>query len=340
MTPKTATDSRTRLKITVLGNDEKGPPGLDRLAGEHADVVLAWDEPSLRDALPGTDVLLVTDFRTDALEAAWGLANRLQWIHAASAGVDQLMFDALVDSDIPVTNAQGIFDHSIAEYVLGAILMFAKDSRNNIVFQQQRRWVHRDTETISGKRVLVVGAGSIGREIGALCRAAGMRASGIARHARDADAVFDAVHPAEEIDEHLTTADYVVVAAPLTDATEGWFDATRFSAMNNHARFINIGRGAIVVTDDLVTALQDRQIAGAALDVFEQEPLPAEHPLWRLDNVLMSAHMAGDFVGWREALIDQFIDNLRRWRNGESLFNRVNKQHGYAPGGGARDETQ
>ena len=320
-------------RITVLGGSAEGPAGLDRLAGL-GDIRIATDEASLRDALPGTEILLVTDFRTDALEAAWPAADRLQWVHAASAGVDQLMFDALIESDIPVTNAQGIFDRSIAEYVLGAILMFAKDTRNNIRYQQERRWVHRDTETVAGKRVLVAGAGSIGRRIGALCRAVDMHVTGIARRAREADDVFEAIHAADDLDTHLAEADYVVVAAPLTEATENWFDAGRFRAMAGHARFINIGRGPIVVTEDLDAALNDGEIAGAALDVFEQEPLPADHPLWGMDNVLMSAHMAGDFIGWREALIDQFIDNLARWQAGEPLFNRVSKKHGYAPGGG------
>jgi phosphoglycerate dehydrogenase-like enzyme len=265
-------------KVTVLSNDDSDPPGIDRLA-EHAKVALAWDEASLRDALPGTRVLLVTDFRTQALEAAWPAADALRWVHTTSAGVNHVLFDALIHSDVVLTNARGFFDRSIAEYVLGVILMFAKDSRNNIVYQQQRRWVHRETETILDKRVLVVGAGSIGREIGALCRDVGMRVTGIARHAREDDDVFEVIHPAEAIDAHLGDADYVVIATPLTAATEGWFNAERFVAMKNQARLINIGRGAIVVTQDLIAALDNHEIVGAALDVFEQEPLPAKHPL-------------------------------------------------------------
>ena len=319
------------LHITVLGADNRGPAGLERIQAM-ADVRLAWDEASLREALPGTDVLLVTDFRTEALEAAWPAADRLQWIHAASAGVDQLMFDALVASDIPVTNAQGIFDRNIAEYVLGAILMFAKDSVQNLCYQQAHQWQHRDTETIENKQVLVVGAGSSGRQIGSLCKAVGMRVSGVARRARADDSVFDAVHAADDLDQHLATADYVVIAAPLTEATTHWFDAGRFKAMAAHARLINIGRGPIVVTDDLVAALNAGEIAGAALDVFETEPLPAGHVLWDMPNVMISAHMAGDFIGWHDALTDQFLDNLKRWDADEPLFNQVSKQHGYAPG--------
>ncbi|HET7315720.1 D-2-hydroxyacid dehydrogenase [Salinisphaera sp.] len=320
------------LRITVLSDAPDGPPGIDRLR-EHAEIALAHNEASLRAALPGSRILVVTDFRTEALKAAWDAADRLEWIHATSAGVDQLMFDALIESDIPVTNAQGIFDRNIAEYVLTQILIFAKDSANNLAYQQQHRWVHRDTETIEAKHLLVVGAGSIGHRIGRLCRAAGMRVSGVARRAKDGDDVFDSIHAQDDLDALLPDADYVVVAAPLTDSTEGLFNAARFAAMAAHARFINIGRGAIVNTEDLVAALAANEIAGAALDVFETEPLPADHPLWDMDNVLISAHMAGDFIGWREALIEQFLANLARWRAGENLFNRVNKRHGYAPGG-------
>ncbi|RJS93745.1 D-2-hydroxyacid dehydrogenase [Salinisphaera sp. Q1T1-3] len=318
------------LRITVLTDGDTRPPGLDKVEAI-GDVAIAHDEASLRDALPGSQILLVTDFRTAALEAAWDAADALQWIHAASAGVDALMFDALVDSDIPVTNAQGIFDRNIAEYVLGAILMFAKDSKNNIRYQQARRWVHRDTETIENKKLLVVGAGSIGRHIGQLCRAAGMQIAGVARRAKPGDDVFDAIHAQDELDALLPAADYVVVAAPLTEDTEGLFDADRFAAMAPHARFINIGRGAIVDTPALVAALDDARIAGAALDVFDTEPLPEDHPLWQFDNVLISAHMAGDFIGWRIALIDQFLDNLSRWQRQEPLFNLVSKRFGYAP---------
>jgi len=330
---RSADNNGDRPRITVLSDSPEGPSTLARLDG-HVDYRVAHDEKTLREALPGSRILMVTDFRTESLAAAWETADSLEWVHATSAGVDQLMFDALVASDIPVTNAQGIFDRAIAEYVLGAILMFAKDTRNNIAFQQQQRWVHRDTETIAGKRVLVAGAGSIGRQIGEICKAVGMHVTGIARRARAEDDIFSAVYAADDIDTHLADADYVVVAAPLTDATEGWFNAERFSAMASHARFINVGRGPIVVTDDLVKALENGQIAGAALDVFETEPLPADHALWGMDNVLMSAHMAGDFVGWHDALMDQFLDNLARWRSGDALFNEVSKRQGYAPGGG------
>ncbi|MDX1754516.1 MAG: D-2-hydroxyacid dehydrogenase [Marinobacter sp.] len=319
-----------RPVITVLtAPGEAEPPGVEALLAR-AEVRFASDEASLRETLPGTDVMMVTDFRTEALEAAWPAADKLQWIHATSAGVDALMFPALIEGPVTVTNARGIFDRTIAEYVLCTILMFAKDFPQSIRYQLAHRWQHRDTERAAGQQVLVVGAGSIGRQIARLVSAVGLHAHGIARSAREDDPDFIAVHSQADLEAQLRLADYVVIAAPLTPQTEGLFDRNAFAAMRKTARLINIGRGPIVKTDDLIAALQDGEIAGAALDVFEEEPLPEDHPLWDMDNVIMTAHMAGDFIGWRRALTDQFLENFDRWHRGEALFNQVNKALGYA----------
>ncbi|MDX1444159.1 MAG: D-2-hydroxyacid dehydrogenase [Gammaproteobacteria bacterium] len=323
-------DSRQLPVIAVLTADDEGmPPGLDALDG-HAELRHADSEAALRESLPGADILLVTDFRTDALAAAWDAADSLKWIHATSAGVDALMIPEVRDSDIPVTNASGIFDRSIAEYVLGAILMMAKDFPGSMALQRDHAWRHRDTERVNGHSVLVVGAGNIGRQIARLCTAVGMRVTGIASRDRAGDSDFDAVYASSRLPDLLPNFDYVVVAAPLTPQTEGLFDAGAFERMSPHARFINIGRGPIVVTDDLVEALQDGTIAGAVLDVFEEEPLPRDHPLWDCPNTVLTAHMAGDFVGWREALVEQFVSMFHRWRASGDLKNLVDKHKGYA----------
>lgn len=321
---------RHKPVVTVLtAPGENEPPGMDALRAR-AEVRFASDEATLREALPGTEVMMVTDFRTGALEAAWPAADRLQWIHATSAGVDALMFPALIEGPVTVTNARGIFDRAIAEYVLCTILMFAKDFPRSIRLQLEHRWQHRETERAEGREVLVVGAGSIGRQIARLVKAIGLRPQGIARRERHDDPDFVAVHGNDQLHEQLSLADFVVIAAPLTPQTEGLFDRRAFESMRKSARLINIGRGPIVKTDDLVAALKDGQIAGAALDVFEEEPLPPEHPLWEMDNVIMTAHMAGDFIGWKRALTDQFLENFDRWHQGEELFNRVDKKLGYA----------
>lgn len=322
--------SSRHVVVTVLtapGDPE--PPGIDMLRSR-AEVRVATDEGGLREALPGTDVMMVTDFRTQALAAAWPLADKLQWIHATSAGVDALMFPALVDSEVVVTNARGIFDRTIAEYVLCTLLMFAKDFPGSLRYQREHRWQHRDSERLEGQRVLVVGAGSIGRQIARLASAVGLLVHGVARSGRRDDPDFISVHPQSELLAQLALADYVVIAAPLTPQTEGLFDREAFAAMRDSARLINIGRGPIVRTDDLIAALEAGSIAGAALDVFEEEPVPEQHPLWDMPNVIMTAHMAGDFIGWRRALTDQFLENFDRWHRGEGLFNRVNKSLGYA----------
>lgn len=316
--------------VTVLtAPDEPEPPGMDAIR-EQADVRFASDEASLRETLPGTKVMMVTDFRTESLAAAWECADQLEWIHATSAGVDALMFPELTDGRVTVTNAQGIFDRAIAEYVLCTILMFCKDFPHSLRLQQAHEWKHRDTERAQGKRVLVVGAGSIGRQIASLTRAIGLETHGTARSERTNDPDFEKVHGNDALQEQLGLADFVVVAAPLTTQTEGLFDRAAFQAMKSSARFINIGRGPIVKTDDLVAALKAGEIAGAGLDVFEEEPLPEDHALWDMENVTMTAHMAGDFVGWRHALTEQFLDNLGHWKAGKDLFNVVDKKLGYA----------
>src|SRR6056297_2467739 len=170
--------------VTVLtAPGEQEPPGMDAVRAR-AEVRFACDEPTLRDTLPGTDVMMVTDFRTEALEAAWPAADRLQWIHATSAGVDALMFPALIEGDVTVTNARGIFDRSIAEYVACTMLMFTKDFPRSLRLQMAHKWQHRDTERAEGQQVLIVGAGSIGSQIARLCKAVGLKPHGIARKPR------------------------------------------------------------------------------------------------------------------------------------------------------------
>ncbi|MCK7542773.1 D-2-hydroxyacid dehydrogenase [Marinobacter bryozoorum] len=316
--------------ITVLtAPGEPEPPGIEAVRAR-GEVRLAWDEATLREALPGSRVMMVTDFRTEALAAAWPTADKLEWIHATSAGVDALMFPALIDSDVTVTNARGIFDRSIAEYVLCTMLMFAKDFPRSMRLQAGHKWKHRDTERAEGREVLIVGAGSIGRQIARLARAVGMNPHGVARRARSGDEDFVAVHANEQLFDQLEVADFVVIAAPLTPQTEGLFDQKAFAAMKKEARLINIGRGPIVNTKDLIDALNKGEIAGAALDVFEEEPLPEDHPLWEMGNVILTPHMSGDFIGWRRALTDQFLENFDRWHKGEDLFNHVDKKLGYA----------
>ena len=289
----------------------------------------------LPDAIVGADVLFAYDFFSSAIPDAWHAADALEWIHVASTGVDAILSPQVRESDVVLTNSRGVFDESIAEYVLGQIVSIAKDLPRSWELQQARRWVHRESERVAGSRALIVGTGQIGRAIARLLRAVGMEVSGSGRRARTDDPDFGTVTAQEDLHHALARADWVVCIAPLTDATRGMFDSEAFRAMPDHARFINVGRGESVVTDDLVTALREGAIAGAALDVLDTEPLPEDHPLWDLPGVLITPHSSGDFIGWREELVRLFADNFTRWVDDEPLRHVVDTSLGYVPTDGS-----
>jgi phosphoglycerate dehydrogenase-like enzyme len=158
-----------------------------------------------------------------------------------------------------------------------------------------------------------------------------MKVAGVGRTARSGDLDFGEIHAAGDLPSLLPEADYVIVAAPLTEQSQGMFDAAAFAQMKPSARLINVGRGPIVVEQDLTQALEDKQIAGAALDVFSEEPLSREHPLWAVPNLLISPHMSGDFVGWLPTLAELFVENFGRWVADDELLNVVDKKLGYVP---------
>ncbi len=320
-------------RLVILGaNTGNPPPGIDPVL-QSAPVSFAQDGAALEREIAGAEALFVWDFRSDELARAWHAADSLKWVHVAGAGVDAVLFEELIESGVTVTNSRGVFDRSIAEYVIGTMLMFAKDLRATIEHQREKRWVHRETGTLYGKRLLVVGAGPIGREVARLASPLGMRAEGVARTARETDEDFERVISDEDIDAALPEADYVVVAAPLTQRTRGMFDAKRFARMKPGARFINVGRGPIVDEAALVEALSEERISGAALDVFQNEPLPEDSPLWDDPRVFVSPHMSGDFVGWLDALGELFAENYGRYSRGEPLLNVVDKRQGYGGSG-------
>ncbi|MDX3415050.1 D-2-hydroxyacid dehydrogenase [Streptomyces sp. MD20-1-1] len=313
----------TRPTLLVL--DAEPLPRLGGLTGrmriEHA------DESTLAERLPHADVLLVWDFTSHAVRRAWpGEGPRPRWVHTASAGVDHLLCPELAASDTVVTNARGVFDGPIAEYVAGLVLAFAKDLPRTLRLQRERTWLHRETRRVAGTRACVVGSGPIGRAVAGTLEALGVRTALVGRAPRAG------VHGPEDLDRLLARADWVVAAAPLTEETRGMFDARRFGLMQPSAHFVNVGRGELVVEEALVRAVRDRWIAGAALDVFTAEPLAAGSPLWELEGVVLSPHMSGDTVGWRDELAAQFVELYELWEAGRPLVNVVDKRRGYVPG--------
>ncbi|MBZ6173392.1 D-2-hydroxyacid dehydrogenase [Streptomyces olivaceus] len=310
---------------TLLVLDAEPLPRLGRLTGrarvEHA------DGTTLADRLPEADVLLVWDFASHAVREAWpGEGPRPRWVHTASAGVDHLMCPELADSDTVVTNARGVFDRPIAEYVAALVLAMAKDLPRTLRLQGERTWRHRESMRVAGTRACVVGSGPIGRAVAQTLTALGITTALVGRTARPG------VQGPEELDQLLAGADWVVAAAPLTDDTRGMFDARRFGLMRSSARFVNVGRGQLVVEDDLVDALTGHRIAGAALDVLNSEPLAPDSDLWRVPDLIVSPHMSGDTIGWRDELGAQFVELFESWAAGGPLENVVDKKRGYVPG--------
>jgi phosphoglycerate dehydrogenase-like enzyme len=320
------------MKPVLLVQGVKHIDEVPRLAelSDQAEIRCASSVEELRAMLPGAEVMLGWNFRAASLREAWSAVDSLRWIHWAGAGVDAAMFDELVASDIQFTNARGVFDRPMAEWVLGMIIAFAKGFPATLACQARGEWQHRLSEQVAGKRVLVVGVGSIGRAVGRLLRSVDMVVEVVGRSARDGDPDFGHVFAIEDLPVCLPRADYVVLITPLTEQTRDLFAADEFAAMKPQARFINIGRGALVVEDALLKALQEGGIAGAALDVFVEEPLPSQSPFWTAPNCLVSPHMSGDYAEFETTMAAQFVENWRRYLAGKALLNRVDKRLGFA----------
>ncbi|MEU9342988.1 D-2-hydroxyacid dehydrogenase [Streptomyces sp. NPDC048278] len=310
---------------TLLVLDADPPPRLGRLTGRAR--IVHTDVAGLAARLPAADVLLVWDFASHAVREAWpGEGPRPRWVHTASAGVDHLMCPELAASDTVVTNARGVFDAPIAEYVAALVLALAKDLPRTLDLQRERTWRHREARRVAGTRACVVGTGPIGRAIVRTLKALGVTTALVGRVPRTG------IHGPDDLDRLMSRADWVISAAPLTEQTYGMFDAHRFGVMQPSACFINVGRGGLVDEEALVRALTRRWIAAAALDVFTAEPLPADSLLWDVPGLLVSPHMSGDTVGWRDELGVQFVELYERWAAGRSLLNVVDKKRGYVPG--------
>ncbi|HWR52080.1 MAG TPA: D-2-hydroxyacid dehydrogenase [Bryobacteraceae bacterium] len=278
-----------------------------------ADIILAWWAPR------------------PLLEAAFAQTRNLKWVHSASTGVDTVLFPALIESPVPLTNARGAFSASLAEFTVLAMLSFAKDVRRMLRQQAAASWEPFDVEMLAGRTLGVVGYGDIGRAIAQLARPFGMRILALRRRPElsGEDPLVDRAYGSDGLLEMLTHCDYVAATAPLTPSTHGLIGPAAFSAMKREAVLINVGRGAVIDEPALIRALEGGDIRGAALDVFETEPLPAGHPFWKMEDVLLSPHCADHIAGWRADAMRVFLDNFRRFRAGEPLKNIVDKRTGY-----------
>jgi phosphoglycerate dehydrogenase-like enzyme len=257
--------------------------------------------------------------------ALYAKASKLQWLQAMGAGVDWALAPGL-RRRVVVTRAPGIFGPWMSEYVLGWCSWVSQRMETYRAAQRERRWVGDVLPgRLRGKTMTLVGVGDIGREIARVARAVGMHVIGVSRSGQRVPAVEHVYRPGYLL-RALAAADFVVVVLPLTRRTRGLIDERALAAMRPGAWLLNIGRGA-VVDDALLNAIQTQRIAGAILDVFPTEPLPADHPLWRLDNVVITPHVAGPSTV--DEIAPVFNDNLARWLRGRPLQHVVDRKRGY-----------
>jgi len=236
---------------------------------------------------------------------------------------------AVVDSDVVVTNAAGLFDPAMAEFVIALVLAHAKGLIGFDRAQQAHRWDYREAEMIAGATMVIAGMGSIGTEVARSALRLGMRVIGVRRSGTAAAGDPPGVTVTADLAAVAPRADYLVVTAALTPSSRGLVHRGIVEALSPSAYLINVARAPIVDTDAVVDALRAGRLAGAALDVFETEPLPADSPLWDVPNLLISPHMAGDTVGYTGGIVDLFGENLGRWRRGEPLQKQIDKGLGY-----------
>lgn len=256
-------------------------------------------------------------------------APKLRWYHSVGAGVEDLVgVPQFRERGIRLTNNSGSYDVQIAEHALAFILAGAKRLHRYRDQQARREWKEHRQDELRDATLVVYGLGSIGAEIGRLGSALGMRVIGVRRRTEPVPGIDRIVTP-ERLADVAAEADYLAVAAPLTPATRGAVSRAVIDRMKKTAWIVNIARGAIVDENALVDALREGRLGGAGLDAFSAEPLPADHPLWRLENVIISPHSSNSSPRVRERTLALFVENLRRFKSDEPLLNQVDFEAGY-----------
>ena len=319
---------------TVLVLADPAEPQLRQLAQlpRETSIAVGKTPEAFERAASDATVIFAWSLSGKLLRDVFQMAPRIRWVHTRAAGMDAYLFPELVVSPAIVTNGSGVFSAALGEFALAAILYFAKNFRHLVRSQMDGRWNPLNPLEISGKTVGIVGYGDIGRAVATRVRHMGMRVLGMTRRGPllyNADPLVSQIFgPADRI-EMIEQCDYIVVAAPLTPDTRGLIGEAEFAAMKPDAVVINIGRGPVIDEAAMIRALTDKRIKGAALDVFDTEPLPDGHPLYQLENVLLSPHCADHTPNWLEDSMRFFLNNFERYRKREPLLNVVEKQLGY-----------
>ena len=304
-----------------------------RKAFPQLQVVRMTTYDGIENELSDADIVFTFSLRSEQ----FAHAKHLKWIHSPAAAVHQFLFPELVNGDVILTNARDVHGPVVAEHVMALIFALAKRIPQSVRFQQKHIWgqeilweEHAAPAEIAGATLGLVGLGSIGRNVAKRASALGMHVICVREHVGgDKPEFVDEVLPSSKLKELLARAEYVVLAAPVTAATRGMIGREQLSQMKPESYLINVGRGPLIVESDLIEALRARKIAGAALDVFDQEPLPSDSPFWDMENVLITPHTAGMTTKLWERHYRLFSENLRRFLSGETLLAVVDKKRGY-----------
>lgn len=294
------------------------------------DIIVGDSEEAFANA-PRPDAVFCGIGMGGLVRSMWPCVSEAKWLHSFAAGLESILFPELVASPILMSNAKGVFGPSLGEFVIASALYFAKDLRRMVESQAAGKWDPFDVEELAGATLGIIGYGGIGREAAKRAKAMGMKVLALRRHPGQSqgDANVDAVYPHTAVDELVAACDYLVVSAPNTPDTRGMIGEAQLRKMKKTAVLINVGRGPVVVESALIQALEEGWIKGASLDVFDEEPLPEGHAFYRLKNVLLSPHCADHTPTWLEDSMQFFVDNCRRFLNGDALENVVDKRLGY-----------
>ena len=308
------------MRLLVIAPESFAALDLLKREAHGVDLVVGTDTKSLRKAAAGADALLVAPRHVSLITELWNELRGVRWIHSLAAGVESMPFDLLRRTDVVVTNSRGLYADALGEFAIAAMFWFAKDLARLRTNQLAHRWEPFTVERLEGKTVGVIGYGGIGQAIGRRATSLGMHVLSVRRRQEFGD---------PSIDDVVAESDYLVLSTPLTALTLQLMTRERLGRMKPNAVLINVSRGAVVDEGALVDALRSRTIRGAALDVFETEPLPAGHPLWDLDNVLISPHSADHTADAHDRAMQFYVENLRRFQRGEPLENVVDKDQMY-----------
>jgi phosphoglycerate dehydrogenase-like enzyme len=302
---------------------------------EAAHIQVGNDVASVEEHARDAEIILYSGLAGKAvsLREVWPYAQKVRWIHSLSAGVENLLFPELIESPVVVTNARGVFKRSLAEFVVLGMLYFYKRVRRLVESQRAHKWDDFLVEWLPGKIMGVVGYGEIGRECAMLAKAVGVKVYATRRNVERSanDPILERVFAPARLREMLSEVDVVVAAAPLTPQTRHMISEAEFNVMKPSAIVMNVGRGPVIDQAALVRALEGKKIAGAALDVFEVEPLPPDHPFYDMENVLLSPHCTDRTrdPDWLDLSMQCFVENFWRYTRGEQLENVVDKKAGY-----------